>query len=52
MTAILRMHMQTAAMAMTAIVQMILIPTTATVQMVLMMILLQSQKEKVFLHRE
>ena len=35
-------HMQTAAMAMTAIVQMILIPTTATVQMVLMMILLRT----------
>ena len=42
MTAILRIHMQTAAMAMTAIVQMILIPTTATVQMVLMMILLRT----------
>ncbi len=42
MTAILRMRMQTAPMAMTAIVQMILIPTTATVQMVLMMILLRT----------
>ena len=42
MTAILRMYMQTAAMAMTAIVQMILIPTIATVQMVLMMILLRT----------
>ena len=42
MTAILRMHMQTAAMAMTARVQMILIPTIATVQMVFMMILLRT----------